>query len=67
MHETGNGEPVLRFPIDHGVTAGDDTPRLGDLVDRALEDAFELRKRRVFGPRGDVEREQHLAAHRVHV
>src|SRR5438093_10495713 len=67
MDATGYRPAVLRLAIDHGMTAGDDTARLGDLLDRALEDALELRKWRVLGPGRDVESEQHLPAHRVDV
>src|SRR3989441_7483798 len=67
MYAAGDGETVIRLAVDHGVPAGHDAARLGDLVDRALEDTSELRKRRVLRPRGDVEGEQDLASHRVAV
>ena len=67
MNASSDRQAVLRLAIDHGVTARDDTARLGDLLDRALEDALELRKWRVLGPGRDVESEEHLPAHRVDV
>ena len=67
MDAAGDGEPVLGLAIDDRMAAGDGAARLRDFVDRALEDALQLRERCVLGPRRDVEREQDLAAHRVHV
>ena len=67
MDATGDCKPVLGLAIDDRVAAGDGAASLRDLVDRALEDALQLRERRVLGPRRDVKSEQHLAAHRVDI
>ena len=67
MHGSSHGQPVLRLGIVQRVAAGDDAARLGHLLRAAEQDAREDRRIEVFGKPDDVEREQHLAAHRVHI
>src|SRR6266850_5875701 len=67
MHAPGHAEPILRLGIDHGVAAGDDAARLGDLLRAAAEDVRDDGLVEVAREAGDREREEHLAAHGVHV
>ncbi len=67
VHPAGDGEPELRLLVDDGMAAGDDAATFGDLVDGALHEALEGVERQVVGPGHDVQREEDLAAHRVHV
>jgi hypothetical protein len=68
MHGAGNGEPVLELAVDEGVTADDDGACRADAFARAFADAdqhveWKLAAREAH----DAERDERLAAHRIHV
>ena len=67
MDGAGDGEAVLRLVVVQRVAAGDDAARLGDLLRAAAHDLAEDRRVERLRERRDVERHQHLAAHRVDV
>ena len=67
MDDAGHGEPVFRLFVDDRVPAGDRRARLAHLVRAAAQDLRDHLGRQVFGEGGDVEREQHAAAHRVDI
>src|SRR6185503_4135775 len=57
VHAARHREAELGLAVDDRVPTGDDAAGLTYGVDRAGEDSFELRERRVLGPRRDLERE----------
>ena len=67
MDAARDRESIFRLAIDDRVSACDDAARFGHLVDRPLEDSLQLRERCVLRPGGDVQTEEHLATHRVHI
>src|SRR5438045_1734033 len=67
MDAAGDGEAVLRLAVEDGVATRNDGTGLSDLIGRTLEDPLQLCERRILRPRRDVQREQHLATHRVDV
>ena len=67
MDAAGNAQPILRLVVDDGVAAGDDAAGLCDLLGTATKDLGDDALVHLTRKAGDREREQHLAAHRVHV
>jgi len=67
MNDAGNTQTVLGFLVGNGVAAGNCRAGFGNLVRAATENFGEQFQRQVVAPRGNVEREDHFAAHRVHI
>ena len=56
MHESGDGEPILRLHVVQRVAAGDDAACLGHLAGAAFEDLPKDRRIEIFREGGDVQR-----------
>ena len=64
---SGDGEAVLGFFVDDGVSAGDDGACFADLVGSAAEDVGDDVGGEILGEGGDVEGEEDASAHGVDV
>ncbi len=67
VNDAGDGHPVLRLFIAHGVAAGNDCTGLTHLLCAAAQHLGQHFGWHIVGPGSEVNRKQRITAHRIHI